>query len=170
MEKLMLENNISIRLIEPKDNEAIARVIRGALEEFGANKPGTVYFDDTTDHLYELFQVKGAVYFIAEKEGVVLGGGGIYPTQALPSGTCELVKLYLHKNARGTGLGKQLLLKSMQWAKENGYTQVYLESMPELSKAVSIYENVGFKRINHPLGNSGHCGCDIWMVKDLLES
>ena len=55
----------------------------------------------------------------------------------------------------------------MQWAKENGYTQVYLESMPELSKAVTIYENVGFQRINQPLGNSGHCGCDIWMVKTL---
>lgn len=34
----------------------------------------------------------------------------------------------------------------MQWAKDNGYDQVYLESMPELSKAVNIYENVGFKK------------------------
>jgi putative acetyltransferase len=57
--------------------------------------------------------------------------------------------------------------KSMTWAKENGYTQVYLESMPELSKAVSIYEKVGFKSLDHPLGNSGHCGCDIWMIKAL---
>ena len=73
----------------------------------------------------------------------------------------------MHKDARGTGLGKQLLNTAMQWAKENGYTQVYLESMPELSKAVTIYENVGFQRINQPLGNSGHCGCDIWMVKTL---
>ena len=76
-------------------------------------------------------------------------------------------KLYLHKDARGTGLGKQLLNKAMDWAKEFGYQQVYLESMPELSKAVTIYENVGFERINQPLGNSGHCGCDIWMVKSL---
>jgi putative acetyltransferase len=97
----------------------------------------------------------------------VVGGAGIFPTENLPNGTCELVKLYLHKDARGTGLGKQLLNTAMQWAKENGYTQVYLESMPELSKAVTIYENVGFKRIHQPLGNSGHCGCDIWMIKDL---
>lgn len=169
MEELVLETLIQIRNIQIHDNAAIAKVIRDALTEFGANKPGTVFYDDSTDHLFELFQIPGAVYFIAEKEGTVLGGGGIYPTQALPSGTCELVKLYLHKDARGTGLGKQLLLKSMEWAKNNGYTQVYLESMPELSKAVSIYENVGFKRINQPLGKSGHCGCDIWMVKDLSE-
>ena len=41
---------IQIRNIEPTDNVAIAAVIRAALTEFGANKPGTVYFDPTTDH------------------------------------------------------------------------------------------------------------------------
>jgi putative acetyltransferase len=159
---------IHIRPIEPKDNIDLAKVIRGALEEFGANKPGTVYFDPTTDALFELFNnTPGSYYYIATIDNNVVGGAGIFPTENLPNGTCELVKLYLHKDARGTGLGKQLLNTAMQWAKENGYTQVYLESMPELSKAVTIYENVGFKRIHQPLGNSGHCGCDIWMIKDL---
>jgi len=159
---------IQIRPIEQKDNLDIAKVIRGALEEFGANKPGTVYFDPTTDALFELFNnTPGSYYYIATIDNNVVGGAGIFPTENLPNGTCELVKLYLHKDARGTGLGKQLLNTAMQWAKENGYTQVYLESMPELSKAVTIYENVGFKRIHQPLGNSGHCGCDIWMVKNL---
>ncbi|MEY3209098.1 MAG: hypothetical protein RL064_1129 [Bacteroidota bacterium] len=168
MEKTSLMSSpIIIRQIELRDNEALAKVIRTALAEFGANKPGTVYFDPTTDHLFELFQVPGAVYFIAEQAGNLLGGGGIYPTNGLPDKTCELVKLYLDAAARGTGLGKQLLLKAMDWAKENGYNQVYLESMPELAKAVSIYENVGFTRINQPLGNSGHDGCDIWMTKKL---
>ena len=157
----------SIRCIEPKDNVALAAVIRAALTEFGANKPGTVFYDTTTDHLFELFQVPGAIYYIAELKGKLVGGGGIFPTAGLPEKTCELVKLYLHQDARGIGLGKQLLLKSMQWAKENGYAQVYLESMPELSKAVSIYENVGFKKIHHALGDSGHDGCDIWMIKNL---
>ena len=159
---------IQIRPIEQKDNIDIAKVIRGALEEFGANKPGTVYFDPTTDALFELFNnTSGSYYYIATIDNNVVGGAGIFPTENLPNGTCELVKLYLHKDARGTGLGKQLLNTAMRWAKENGYTQVYLESMPELSKAVTIYENVGFKRIHQPLGNSGHCGCDIWMVKNL---
>ena len=168
MEKTsLMQVPILIRNIELKDNEEIAKVIRAALKEFGANKPGTVYFDPTTDHLFELFQMPGSIYFVAEENGIVIGGAGIYPTIGLPHKTCELVKLYLNKNARGTGLGKKLLLKSMNWAKNNGYEQVYLESMPELSKAVSIYENVGFERINHSLGNSGHDGCDIWMIKKL---
>jgi len=48
-----------------------------------------------------------------------------------------------------------------------GYTQLYLESFPELNKAISIYERFGFKKISHPLGNSGHYACTLWMTLDL---
>ncbi|MEY2901248.1 MAG: hypothetical protein RLY89_354, partial [Bacteroidota bacterium] len=69
---------ICIRPIEPKDNVAIAKIIRTALEEFGANKPGTVYFDASTDDLYSLFNNQaGSVYFVAEEDGSLLGGAGI---------------------------------------------------------------------------------------------
>jgi putative acetyltransferase len=162
-----MSDAIQIRNIEPADNVAIAAVIRNALAEFGANKPGTVYYDPTTDHLFELFQQAGSVYYIAEIDGTIVGGCGIFPTEGLPEATCELVKLYLNNSARGNGLGKSLLLKAMDWAKHNGYDQVYLESMPELSKAVAIYENVGFEKLNKALGKSGHDGCDIWMLKKL---
>ena len=158
---------MDIRPIESRDNETLAKVIRTALAEFGANKPGTVYFDPTTDDLFELFRTPGSYYYVATIDEKVVGGCGIFPTENLPQGTCELVKLYVAKEARETGLGKQLMEKSMSWAKENGYTQVYLESMPELKKAVSIYEKVGFQPLDHPLGNSGHDGCDIWMLKAL---
>ncbi len=157
----------SIRLIEPKDNIALAAVIRAALTEFGANKPGTVYFDPTTDQLFQLFETPGSVYFIAENENELLGGCGIFPTIGLPKKTCELVKLYLAPAARGKGLGKALMLKAMAWAKEAGYEQVYLETMPELSNAVTMYENLGYNRLPKSLGNSGHDGCSIWMLKAL---
>lgn len=162
-----MQEAIQIRAIAPEDNRALAQVIRTALAEFGANKPGTVYFDPTTDALYELFRTPGSVYFVALDANQVIGGCGIFPTENLPEGTCELVKLYVNHSARGKGLGKLLLEKSMDWAETNGYTQVYLESMPELSKAVSIYEKLGFKNLPGPLGNSGHDGCDIWMLKTL---
>lgn len=158
---------MEIRPIESGDNEVLAKVIRTALAEFGANKPGTVYFDPTTDALFELFRTPRSFYYVATQDEKVIGGCGIFPTENLPNGTCELVKLYVAKEARGTGLGKQLMEQSMKWAKESGYTHVYLESMPELAKAVSIYEKVGFQPLDHPLGNSGHDGCDIWMLKQL---
>ena len=35
--------------------DASQSIIRRTLAEFGANKPGTVYFDPTTDDLFKLF-------------------------------------------------------------------------------------------------------------------
>jgi putative acetyltransferase len=165
-----MENNITIRTIELKDNAALAIIIRNSLAEFGANKPGTVFFDDTTDHLFELFQQPGSIYFIAEKDGQILGGGGIFPTESLPPETCELVKMYLAPDARGKGLGKLLIEKCLEFAKGFGYLQVYIETMPELRKAVSVYEKFGFEYLDGPLGNTGHFGCDVWMLKSLAPN
>jgi putative acetyltransferase len=160
-------SNIIIRNILPADNATLAAIIRNSLKEFKANKPGTVYFDNTTDTLYEVFKTSGSTYFVAEENGLLLGGCGIFPTANLPTGTCELVKLYLSPAARGKGLGKLLMGKSMQAAKEMGYTIIYLETMPELTIAVPLYEKLGFTYLPGPLGNSGHNGCSIWMVKRL---
>ena len=100
---------VTIQPIQPDDNNELAVIIRNSLAEFGANKPGTVFYDPTTDDLYRLFQTPGSFYFVAKDEEVVLGGGGIFPTENLPPKTCELVKMYLHKNSRGMGLGKKLI-------------------------------------------------------------
>ena len=162
-----MENNITIRKIDFNDNKELASIVRTSLTEFGANKPGTVYYDDTTDHLYELFQQPGSIYYIAEQNGKLLGGAGIYPTEGLPEQTCELVKMYLRAEARGRGLGKLLIKKCIEFAKGFGYLQVYIETMPELRKAMTIYEKFGFEYLNGPLGNTGHYGCDVWMLKKL---
>lgn len=162
-----MESNIQLRTIQLKDNTALAKIIRNSLAEFGANKPGTVFFDDTTDHLYELFQQPGSIYYIAEQDGEILGGGGVFPSEELPAQTCELVKMYLKPEARGKGLGKLLIDKCIEFAKGFGYLQMYIETMPELKKAVSVYEKFGFEYLTGPLGNTGHFGCDVWMLKKL---
>lgn len=160
---------MQIRTIEPADNPALAIIIRNTLAEFGANHPGTVYYDSSTDALYELFQTPGSIYYVAIKDGQLMGGAGIFPSDGLPEGTCELVKMYLLPAARGLGLGKLLIDKALEFAREAGYRQVYLETMPELRKAVSVYEKFGFHYLDAPMGNTGHFGCDIWMLKQLAS-
>ena len=158
---------INIRPIKATDNAALAVIIRHSLSEFGANKPGTVYYDPTTDALYELFQTPGSFYLVAEENNQLLGGAGIFPSGGLPEGVCELVKMYLHNNARGKGLGRLMIEKCLLEAKNTGYKNVYLETMPELRKAISVYEKFGFRHLNGPMGNTGHFGCDMWMIKEL---
>jgi putative acetyltransferase len=159
---------INIRPIIRSDNSAIAHIIRQSLEEFNANKLGTVYFDVSTDYLFELFQsTSRSFYFVSELNNIILGGAGIFPTSDLPDGVCELVKMYLSKEARGAGLGRIMINKCLEVARQNGFNKVYLETMPELIKAVKIYEKLGFNYLSSPMGKSGHSGCNIWMLKEV---
>jgi len=158
---------IQIRLIDKNDNKVLASIIRNALKEFGANKPGTVYFDDSTDKLFELFQQAKSAYHVAIINNEVVGGGGIFYTPGLDEDTCELVKLYLSPASRGLGVGKLLMKQCLHTAKELGFKKVYLETMPELTSAIPMYEKFGFTYLKTPMGNSGHGGCDIWMLKEL---
>jgi putative acetyltransferase len=155
-----------IRQIRASDNKILASIVRNTLAEFGANHPGTVYYDPTTDALFELFQQKGSIYYVAEMDGEIVGGAGIYPSNGLPANTCELVKMYLLPQARGKGLGKMLIDKVLAFARDEGYRFVYIETMPELKKAMSVYEKFGFQYLNAPMGNTGHTGCSIWMLKE----
>lgn len=159
--------SIILRNLEKNDNKEIAELIRSVFREFGIARPGTVYYDPTTDDLFSLFRKPGSVYWIAEEEEKIIGGCGIYSTPGLPEGCCELVKLYLLASHRGKGTGRMLLEKSIESAREMGYRQVYLESLPELSTAIGLYEKSGFRLIEGPMGSSGHFGCNIWMLKNL---
>ncbi|HYC40025.1 MAG TPA: GNAT family N-acetyltransferase [Chitinophagaceae bacterium] len=159
---------IRIRPIEPRDNAALARIIRSTLEEFGAVRPGTVYYEETTDHLYELFRDPMSAYWVVEIDGEVVGGAGIYPTEGIPEDTSELVKMYLIPKARGLGLGKTLIEKCVAEAKEKGYKKLYLESMPELKRAISLYEKAGFHYLDKQF-DTAHTGCAVWMLKELAD-
>jgi putative acetyltransferase len=161
--------SVSFRKIEENDNVEIASIIRNVFREFGVDRPGTVYTDPTTDHLYELFRQPGSVYWIAEADEEMAGGCGIYPTPGLPEGCAELVKFYLSATFRGKGTGRGLMEKCFESAKEMGYRQLYLETFPELGKAVGMYEKAGFRYLDVPLGNSGHFACNIWMLKELYS-
>lgn len=163
----MLMPGVKLRPIQKDDNMQLAQIIRDTLTEFKANKPGTVYYDNTTDALFELFQQPRSIYYVALMDDEIVGGAGIFPSEGLPEGTCELVKMYLLPEVRGIGLGKRIIEECLEFARENGYRQVYIESMPELENALKVYEKFGFKYLSAPLGNTGHHGCEKWMLRPL---
>ncbi|MEQ8908321.1 MAG: GNAT family N-acetyltransferase [Vicingaceae bacterium] len=158
---------LSIRPIQIEDNPILARIIRNVFEEFDAPRKGTVYEDSTTDKLYNYFHTEGAIGLVAEHNQKVVGCCGIYPTEGLDHQTAEVVKFYLQKEARGRGLGKILLEKSIENAKELGYKNLYIESLEQFNSAVSLYRKYGFEPLQKRLGNSGHIGCPLWFLKKL---
>jgi putative acetyltransferase len=159
--------SLIIRKIKKSDNLILAKIIRETFEEHDAPRVGTVYSDPTTDNLYELFSASGSVLWVAEMDNSILGCCGIYPSSGLEKGYAELVKFYLKKEARGKGIGKALLNRCMDSARELGYTYIYLESLPQFSNAISMYEKEGFRKLDHPLGDFIHSSCSIWMLKNV---
>lgn len=162
---------IVVRCIEPEDNAAVAQVIRSSVIEHGAPLVGTIYDDPHTDTMYQTFKEKNAEYWVIEHDGVILGGGGFYPTIGLPEGYAELTRLHFSPEARGKGIGKYLLQLIEKRAAKLGYTHMYLVSYPFFGKAISIYERYGYTHITEVLDESGLFeGAPYHMVKKIGTS
>lgn len=162
-----MDEKLTIREVKPEDNFQLAKIIRDVFEEYHAPQNGTVYSDPTTDDLFQMFRTQKSILWIAELDNQVVGSCGIYPTEGLSGNTVELVKFYLSPSSRRKGVGKKLIEQTIQSALDFGYKRLYLESFPEFSKAINMYEKLGFKKIAHSLGNTGHTSCGVWMTKEL---
>ncbi|MCO6174028.1 GNAT family N-acetyltransferase [Flavobacterium sp. NRK F10] len=156
-----------IRKIEWKDNAQIAKVIRDIFDELDAPKTGTAYADPILDTLYEVYQKPRSVYYVVEKDGQVLGGGGIAPLENASEEYCELQKMYFASEIRGLGLAQEIIEKGLVFAKEQGFEKCYLETLPFMKAAQKLYHRVGFQYLDQPLGCTGHNSCDVWMIKEL---
>jgi len=77
-------------------------------------------------------------------------------------GICELKRLYCRPDGRGHGLGLKLTETAINFARQSGYSQMYLDTDPGLKQANVIYENLGFKDIERYYENP--MGCSRYMA------
>jgi len=162
-----MSSELKITQVKHQHNADLARMIRSTFHEHNAPTKGTVFEDPTTDDLYDLFQKEGSVLWVLESNKKAIGCCGIFPTSGLSKDTCELVKFYIAPEARGKGYGRQLMTKSCDWALNYGYEKIYLESLDAFNNAVDLYKKSGFVLLVRPMGDSGHNGCNLWMLKVL---
>ena len=158
---------VFLREIEPGDNTGIAAIIRQVLTALGVPDTGTALADESLDQMYQYYHRPGAVYYVAGLPGRMLGGAGIAPLKGGPEEICELQKMYLADEARGYGLGSALIERCLKAAGEMGYSRVYLETMPYMKTAQALYLKQGFRYLEGPLGDTGHCSCQVWMIREL---
>lgn len=165
----MHKDTIVIRKIEPGDNDKIAAAIRSVLIEYGVPKVGTAYEDEALDCMFETYEDPLKSYFVLESGSQILGGAGIAPLENFSAEVCELQKMYFQPEARGQGLGIQMMQECLNFAQSAGFKKCYLETMPYMDDARKLYRKVGFEYLKSPLGDTGHYSCTVWMIKDLKE-
>ncbi|CAM4167626.1 GNAT family N-acetyltransferase [Gillisia limnaea] len=160
-------SSYKIREIQPKDNQQVAEVVRKVLVEMGVPKVGTAYEDKSLDDMYSTYDHPGMNYFVVEENGKLIGGCGIAPLSGAETGICELQKMYFLPEARGRGIGAEMMKTCLNYAKKEGYKQCYLETLPYMEHARKLYGRSGFLSLEKPMGDTGHYNCTMWMIKDL---
>ncbi len=152
-----------IREINEQDNKIIASIIRTVMTEFDADPKTTILGDPTLDTMYQNYRSPKSVYYVIEENGTVVGGCGIRHLDNSEENICELQRMFLLPSSRGKGYGKTLIDLCLKKAREFGYEKIYLETLSQMKRAISIYELSGFRKIESPLGNTGHGGCNVYM-------
>ena len=156
-----------IRPIESHDDAAVAALIRTVMPEFGAVGDGFAINDPEVDWMAKAYAAPRCAYFVVERDGVVEGGGGIAPLAGGDGDTCELRKMYFLPSLRGLGAGAALMQQCLEAARAHGFRRCYLETLCGMTAAQKLYERSGFARIEAPLGDTGHGGCNTFMVREL---
>ena len=156
-----------IREIQQLDNKQIAEVIRQVFISDDYPKTGTAFADSQLDFMFETYDKPKSIYFVVEDDGKIFGGAGVSQLDNSDENICELQKMYFLQEARGKGIGFEMIQKCLQKAKEFNYEKCYLETLPEMLNAQKLYLKVGFEYLCAPLGDTGHTSCPVWMIKEL---
>lgn len=165
-EFLINKQKITIRRNEPKDNAQIENLIRYCLREYGGIREGTAWHDPFLGRFSEVYNKENNAYWVAVDENDnVICGVGIGPIEGA-SDVCELQKMYTYPEYRGTGIAQEMLATALDFAKKH-YNKCYLESFANMHTAHKFYKRNGFEFIDDFVGDTGHHGCEIKMIKTL---
>jgi len=156
-----------IRPIEARDNTAVASIIRSVMPEFGADGPGFAIHDAEVDAMQEAYARPRSAYFVVERDGVVLGGGGVAPLEGGDADVCELRKMYFLPQARGIGAGSAMIQRCLDAARAHGFRRCYLETLSGMDAAQTLYRRHGFTTLASPMGGTGHFSCDKFFIREL---
>jgi putative acetyltransferase len=159
--------NVLIRPIEPRDNAAVATIIRTVMPEFGADGPGFAIHDAEVDDMHSSYARSRSAYFVVEREGTVIGGGGVAPLDGGETDVCELRKMYFLPEARGIGAGTAMMQRCLQVARRLGFKRCYLETLTGMDAAQTLYRKHGFTLLDAPMGGTGHFSCDQFYILEL---
>jgi len=72
---------------------------------------------------------------------------GCIALQAIDYATCEMKRLYVRPACRGRGIGRLLIARLLDEARAIGYRTICLDTLPSMTRAAAMYEQLGFTEI-----------------------
>lgn len=110
--------------------------------EHGYNHIFEAYVADSLAEFGKQYDPHRDRLWIAERDGDVVGTIGLLARD----GNCSQLRwLLVDEQARGMGIGKELLARSIGFAREVGYDSIYLWTVHTLDAATALYVRAGFR-------------------------
>ena len=173
-------HTVSLRPATSADAGAVAKL--GA-NVFSATFGHTVTQEQLDRYLNESYSVEAIVKDIqdAQKDlvvatstdGTVLGfalltRGSSEPCVDDLEDKVELQRIYIDTKAHGLGIGKKLIIRLEDMAREQGFKHMWLGVWEENHKARSVYERQGYRRVGeHDFDVGGDIQTDHILLKKL---
>jgi putative acetyltransferase len=165
-----IANQVLIRRLEADDVSAILRIISASRREYGLEGRVDSILERADHAILEAYQRERSSYFVAVIDRSIAGGAGIAPLGDANGQTCELQRMYLSPEHRRRGVGRALLAACIREAGRYRFDYCYAETISEMAPALSFYECHGFRRLEAPIGRTGHSHNDRWMMLQIVGS
>jgi GNAT superfamily N-acetyltransferase len=107
---------------------------------------------------------RGSFLVVRDDDGTALGCDGV---RLLDPATAEVKRMWLQPNARGRGLGRELLTALERAAVDLGASRGVLDTFDVLGPAMALYRNAGWLEV--PAYNDNRQATH-WFAKDLTDS
>ena len=155
-----MDDGVAIRTFQPADAQAFSSLNRRWLVDNHLLEPADEkQLDDPATHIFG----RGGEIFMAVMNGVTVGCCAAIPHS---SEVMEVAKLAVDPAAQGRGIGRQLVLTALRFARERGFTTVILTSNSALVNALALYESLGFTRQPLP-PDLPYASVDVYMELQL---
>jgi putative acetyltransferase len=122
--------------------------VRALLRAYAGSLPFALDFQGFEDELETLpgayAPPRGALLAARDWDNRLAGCVALRP---MDDETCELKRLYVRPEQRGSGLGRRLVEAIVDAARERGYRRMRLDTTPGMEAAQALYEELGFREI-----------------------
>jgi putative acetyltransferase len=99
-------------------------------------------FEKELQTLHQVYSPPQGCIILAKQNEVTVGCVALKP---IGEGVCEMKRLYVRPEARGKGLGKQLVEELISFAQKSAiYRTMKLDTLSKLKEAISLYHSFGF--------------------------
>jgi ribosomal protein S18 acetylase RimI-like enzyme len=146
---IRVERKFAIKTVRTKEDLDVNRTL---FQDYAKSLNINLNFQDFETELANLpgkYAPPTGELLFASTNGIPLGCAALRPlfsNQNIPQRRrcCEMKRLWVTPEGRGTGVGKALVEEILKIARALGYEEIKLDTLPTMDAAIRLYEKMGF--------------------------